>query len=252
MAATCCVEMEVQPGVTGERPGGVLLAANLCEPTNPAYEVVRIGEGERILGLSVYGHELAYCCAPNEVRIADIRRDHTNSHIQTLTRTGEDCIFGETQLTSSHVVGYCLDDGVKVFWGRATGECVREIDGFWYLEGLCGSHVLFSASRDDGEPVFGIWELDTPEEGPAFLSNQPATSSEEDTILLGDRELYHFHTTQTQRIWSQPFEAITVYSVDTRDVVRQISLSEPVPRFHWPWYCFSQGLVVMDENGPNH
>ena len=91
VAIAYSVEMEVQPGVTGERPG-VLLAANLCEPSKPAYEVVRIArEGEGILGLTVYGREIVFCCAPNELRIADIRRD-TAAATYRLSRAREERI----------------------------------------------------------------------------------------------------------------------------------------------------------------
>ena len=162
-------------------------------------------------------------------------------------------MFEDTQLTPSHVVGcysesdFGLDFAV---WDRTTGQCIREIyDGGWYSPGLCGSHLILSCIfAADGDPLLGIWDSDTPEEGPVFLSNQPATTCADDTILVGDRELYHIHTMQTEKVWSHPFEAITVYSVDTRDVVRQISLSEPVPRFSQPGCCFSQGLVVMKED----
>ena len=59
-----------------------------------------------------------------------------------------------------------------------------------------------------------------------FLSNHPVHINEDNALLVSSEgELFHLHSTQSNE-WRVPYDAITVYSADTGDVVRQITLSE--------------------------
>ena len=222
-----------------------LFAANLCT-SDPTHELVRVDEGsEGIFGLSICGHELAFCCTPNEVRYVDIRKDCTDSHIQTLTvEEGEhNCVFERT--TAAHVAAVCFDCEVTVVWDRATGQCIYDYDN-WSLVGLCGSRLVLRWGSEPGEVSFGISDLHTPDEDNVDLLNQPEHITQDDVLLISGAQLFHWHSTQSTKR-NAPFDSITVYSVESGDVVRQMALSEPVPYFSVPDDFFQGRFVILQE-----
>ena len=229
MAISCVLTEEKRPGQT-ETPYA-LLGLSLASPT-PRTPYVLVPNGEMVdavSALAVFGYELALCCEDDEVRIVDIRRDHTSNHIQTLTRSGavddDTHFFDAAALNATFVAAGCSDTyDVVVVWDRATGQCIRELDDT-ILRGLVGRRLVVHSFVDGSRYSIDLHDLALVPTNDGVPIIEIEDGKGVSRFSKGD--LFVFHPAQGAGE-GRFSDSLTVYSLESGDKIREVTLSAPV------------------------
>ena len=229
-----------------------LWGVDLSSPGS-AYELVSFPPcRDSLHGLVGYGYEAAFSNVEGEVRIVDIRRDHTSNLVHTLPLGGRVEEFDEIALSTTHVAAEYLAgrDSFVVVWDRLSGHVVAKIGKVLLFPKFLGSLLLLA-----GEPQ--LPEVVAPRSGVLTVRDVADPAVTLVRMCPGIRlHIPQYHFTATAVIhFSGPlgthmYDSATVYSLRDGQKVREMGFSPPLTyRQLESARVVGDTLFVADSNG---